>query len=123
MRARATALLLLVLCALAACGASQREKTIKATLATTNTVRDEFIALDSKAQMLIVETATTREEGVSRLLAYRAKRDVIVQGFAIVYKAIATAATTSDDPSVATMLDTFKTLKAAIDAVRKELGP
>lgn len=109
----------LVMCG---CGASARERTIKATLVATNTVRDDFITLDGKAQMMIVDTATTREEGVSRLLAYRAKRDVIVQGFAVVYKAIATAATTSGDPSVATMLDAARKLQAAIAAIREELS-
>lgn len=107
-------------CALSACGASHREKTIKATLSTVNAVRDDFIALDGRAQMAIVDAAKTREEGVSRLEAYRAKRDVITQGFAVVYKAIAVAATTSGDPSVANMLDAAKKLQAAIDAVRKD---
>lgn len=108
----------LVLVMLAACGASQRERTIKATLATVNEVRDAFVTFDRTTQLAIVNAAPTYERGAAALKTYRAKRDLVAEAFAVVYRAIATAATVNDDPSVATMLvaarqiaDAFRSLK------------
>jgi hypothetical protein len=119
--AYAIAIVAIVAFILSACGASHRDRTIKATLASVNAVRDDFIAIDGRAQLAIVEAASTREEGAARLAIYREKRDIIVQGFVVVYKAIATAATTSGEPSVSAMLDAAKKLQAATEAVRKEI--
>lgn len=100
---RPVRLVLLVVLALAACGASQRERTVKATLAAVNETRDAFIVFDRTVQQTIVDTAPTYERGDAALLRYRVKRVRVVDAFALAYRAISIAATVNDDPSVATM--------------------
>lgn len=86
------------------CGASQRDRTIKTTLAAVNETRTAFVVFDRAAQAAIVATAKSYDDGAAKLAAYRAKREIVVDAFAFVYRAIATAATVNDDPSLTAMI-------------------
>lgn len=111
MIARRALQLVVLLCALVACGGKdKRATTIKATLAAVNQARDAYIVFDGKAQNLIADTAQTRAEAVERLATYRAKRELIVEAFTVAYQAIATAAAINDDPSIKTMLTAVEAL-------------
>lgn len=112
-------LILVALVAATACSASQRERTIKATLAAVNESRDAFIVFDRTVQQTIVATAPTYERGVDALAKYRTKREVVVDGFTVVYRAIAIAATVNDDPSVATMIAAAKDIAATWKALKE----
>jgi hypothetical protein len=109
--------LLLMLC-LVACGASARERTLAAALTTTNASRDAFVAFDLEFQRSIVANAKDLESGRRALDDYRKKRESLVQGFALVYQLIATAALASDQPSIAEMLRALQQLKRALDALK-----
>lgn len=110
---------LFLLCAIASCSASQRERTIKATLVAVNESRDAFVLFDRTTQAAIVATAPTYERGAAALVAYRQKREPVVDGFAVVYRAIAIAATVNDDPSVATMIAAAKDIASAWKALKE----
>lgn len=85
------------------CGAGARNTAIKAALTSTDVARDGFIAYDGKHQTDIVNNAKTLDEGKRDLEAYRARRAKIVDGFTLVYHAIASAAAVDNKPSLATM--------------------
>lgn len=86
------------------CSASQRERTIKTTLAAVNETRVAFVVFDRAAQAAIVATATSYEQGATALAAYRAKREIVVDAFSFAYRSIATAATINDEPTLANMI-------------------
>jgi len=110
--------ILIALCLLA-CGASARERTVATALTATNASRDAFVAWDSAHQAALVAKATSLDDGRHLLEAYRRQRDPIVQGFAAVYRLIATAAIVSNDPAaVPALLQATAMLQAAL----KELG-
>lgn len=83
------------------CTASSRQTAIKAALVTADASRDAFMAHDALAQSAIVRDATTLEEGRARLVEYRAKRVKVELAFAVLYRAIAVAATANDDKTAA----------------------
>ena len=110
--------LLIVLVALAACGASAREKVIHATLVSVNSAREGFTQFDRQKQQSIVEAATSLDDGRTRLADYRKKREPVVDAFTTVYRAIAIAAVVSDDPtSLSMLLDVAKRLADALAAL------
>ncbi len=111
-----------VIATVLACGAGQREKTIKATLISVNAERDAFGELDLKAQQAIVAACNPPEcfeaEARRRIEAYREQRAKILASFEAVYRALAIAATS--DVSLRSMLDAIAKLKAALSVIQKE---
>lgn len=103
----------------AACGASQREKAVRASVVAVNAARDGFEAWDAAHQKAIVDKATSREDGEAKLAAYRASRDPIVHGFEIAYRLLAVAATQTDDPSLRAAL---AAAASAVEAATKITG-
>lgn len=106
--------LLIVLCLLVACGASQREKTIKATLVAVNASRAAFGELDLTRQRAILSACnppTCFEADYNKqIAAYRATRESIVKAFEDAYRTIANALALYDDQ---------KSLQAVIDVASK----
>lgn len=121
MRRRPTPILLLVVLAIAACGANKREKTLNATLAAVNVVRETFHAFDDAHQDTIIERATSLEQGRAELAAYREKQAKVVALLVAAYRAIGVAAVASkDDASLRAAVDAFKLLSAAVEELTKE---
>lgn len=110
-------LLVVLLLILASCGASQREQTIKAALATVNQTRDAFVDFDRAAQSNIVEVAPDYERGAAMLALYRKKREPVVEAFAATYRAIAIAAT--GNSALAPMLVVAKQLAAEFTKLKE----
>jgi hypothetical protein len=77
---------------LLACGPNAKQKTLTTTLTGLNAARDGFIAWDNTHQQNIVKKATSLADGQAKLKTYRAKRAKLEAGFAVAYKAVATAA-------------------------------
>lgn len=100
---------------LLACTQDQRQSTIRNTLVTVNAARDGFTTWDRSQQDQIVKDATSREEGVAKLTAYRAERADVVADFEIVYRALAVAATQVDELSLKNAQAAASELIAAID--------
>lgn len=115
--------LLVALVLAAACGASQRERTIKTTLAAVNEARTAFVVFDRAAQSAIVATAKTYDGGVEDLRAYRAKREIVVDAFAFAYRAIATAATLNDERSLTDMITAAAGIAAVVRDFKERASP
>lgn len=96
-----TVLFCTTIISVAACGAHQREITLKATLGAVETARTTFVMWDGKHQLELVQGAATREQGEKELADYRARRALAVDAFVTTVLLIATAATLSDDLSMA----------------------
>jgi hypothetical protein len=108
---------ILALCiVLVGCGATQRQKTITATLAAVDAARDGFVEYDRLHQQGIVNDADSADAARSKLDAYRRKREPLVQAFTTAYRALAIAAALDDDPkSLATMLFVARQLCRALE--------
>lgn len=109
--------LLLFACTLgAACSKSQRQDTLRASLVTVNAARDGFTTWDVEHQQHLVEVAVDRETAVKAVSEYRAAtQKPIVDGFTVAYRALAVAATQTDEPSLKAAIVSVTEL---VDAVR-----
>lgn len=98
------------------CSSNARIDSIHASLVAVDAARDGFVVYDRQHQDDIVDHATSREDGVSKLVAYRKDREAILNGFEIAYRLLATAATQNDDQSLSAAL------RAAGDLVSRIKG-
>lgn len=101
----------------AACGASAREKTVRASLVTTDAARVTFVAYDEHHQHAIVTEAKDEAGGKAALLEWRGKREHAVSTFEVTYRAIAAAAILADDHSLAGLLQAGKLLADELHAL------
>jgi hypothetical protein len=109
---------LLFLCTMmGACNRSQRTDTLRASIVSVNAARDGFLQWDRAHQASIVGAATSRETGEQALASYRHEREPIVNGFSVAYRALALAATQSDDPSLKAALAEAGELVDAVQAM------
>lgn len=106
--------LLFIALALTACGASQRQDTIKTALVSVDASKAAFLAFESTAEQAIIDHATSGADGAAKLTAFRADRVTINNLFNAAYHAIAAAATANDDQSVASMQTAMGLLVAAV---------
>lgn len=115
--ALAWAILLVTL--LAGCGASQREKTLKATLIATNAVRDEFVKFDATHQQQLVKDAESFEAGKVSLEAYRKTRERVLTLFEAVYQGIGAALLLDAKAPLTDLLKTAKDLQDTLSTLMK----
>ncbi len=93
MRPRSSVVLLLVLVASClACGASARDRSLKATFIATQSAQAGFEAWDAQHQLDVANAATSVADGVEKLGAYRESRVAVVLAFESAYRALAAAA-------------------------------
>ena len=86
--------------ALAACGASARDRAIATALTTTNAAALTFEKWDALHQGVLVAKAPDYATGKAELAQYRLEQTKVAQLLAGAYRAIATAATLEDDHSL-----------------------
>ena len=103
-----------------ACGGDQRQRTLHAALVAANVARDGFVAWDAARQAQIISEASSRADAEAKLAAYRQRRDELVTGFERVYRAIATAATQSDRPSLVAAQELGRRLLADLEQIKGE---
>lgn len=96
--------LLAVITILIACGASSREKILRASFTTVEGARVEFVEFDTRKQAEIVGSATSKAQGKEALTKYRQDREKYVQAFVRVYRALTIAVLTSGSPSLQTAM-------------------
>jgi hypothetical protein len=110
--------LLLFACTLgASCDKSQRQDTLRASLITVNAARDGFTVWDVEHQQRLVEDAVDRETAIKAVTEYRTTtQKPIVDGFTVAYRALAVAATQTDEPSLKAALIAATEL---VDAVKR----
>lgn len=104
---------------LMACSKNQRVDTIHTTLLAVNSARDGFTAWDAQHQQALVAAATTREAAEQTVASYHDSRRPVVDGFEVAYRALAVAATQTDELSLSAALTTASEL---IDKVRSMIG-
>lgn len=115
-RLAAIALLVLV----AACGAT-RAKTLRTTLAGVDATAAGFETWDGEHQLALVGQAETRDAAEAELVAYRARREVVVTAFEAAYRALAVAALDPDAGSIAPAVAAAQTVFQLVQQIRR--GP
>lgn len=107
----------------AGCGASQRETTIRTSVAAADTVRDSFLAYDGPHELELARSGPPTPEGkaaaAAAIAAYQAKRSATIdKAFIAAYRAIAIAATLNDQPSLDGIKAAIDQLTAAYKALK-----
>ncbi|HEY5933414.1 MAG TPA: hypothetical protein VIU61_02190 [Kofleriaceae bacterium] len=103
MIARRFPVALVLLIALAACGASQREKTLRATYVSLNAVSDGVLAYSKQREKVIATTAPLATVDAD-LAAFRARVDAVVHKLGAAYHLLAAALVLDDEKvSIATI--------------------
>ena len=91
--------------AIAACGASSRTKALRVNLVALNTARDAVLALSKEREKQIYDSCNpptcTKEEGHARIDAWRGKVDVAIKTIDVGYRSVHDAALLADTKSVA----------------------
>lgn len=105
------------------CAGSQREDTIRASVAAADTIRDSFLAYDGPHELELARSGPPTPEGkaaaAAALAAYQAKRSATVdKAMIVVYRAIAVAATLNDQPSLDGIKAAIDQLTAAYNALK-----
>lgn len=90
--------------ALGACAKNTRTSTIQTAYASVNAASKAFVFYDLQHQQEIVSQGTDRASVEAALTDWRLKRRTVELIFDSAYRAIATAATLDDDPSLQGML-------------------
>ena len=98
-------MLLVMLCLVAACGASSRTRTLRVNLVALNTARDAALALSKEREKQIYDSCNpptcTKEEGHAQVDVWRGKVDVAIKAIDIGYRAVHDGALLDDTKSVA----------------------
>jgi hypothetical protein len=102
-----------------ACTKSQRTDTLRTSLISLNAARDGFTSWDREHQQQIVDQSASRDEALKALETYRDRRKTVADGFEVAYRALALAATQTDDPSLNAALASSRDL---VDAVKALIG-
>lgn len=118
----ARSLALVLLFALVACGPGARDKALSATLLSVNAAAEGFATWDKLHQAAIVDAAPDFAAGTASLLQYRTKRETVVVGFTVAYRALALGAIDGKTP-IPTVLQAAADALAAFDALKAEVGP
>ena len=93
-----------LLCLVAACGASLRTKALRVNLVALNTARDAVLAISKEREKQIYDSCNppicTKEEGHARVDAWRGKVDVAIKVIDVGYRSVHDAALLDDTKSV-----------------------
>lgn len=114
------ACLLLFACTVgASCNKSQRVDTLRASVISVNVARDGFTTWDSHHQAAIIRDAATREAAQTALSEYRDKQSRVVTGFEVAYRALAVAATQTDEPSLHAAIAAASELLELVESIKR----
>jgi hypothetical protein len=90
----------MLLCLVAACGASSRTKALRVNLVALNTARDAVLALSKEREKQIYDSCNpptcAKEEGHARVDTWRGKVDVAIKTIDVGYRAVHDAALLDD---------------------------
>jgi hypothetical protein len=100
-----------------ACGASQRTKTLHATLVAVNTARDGFEVWDLAHQRSLLSSSTTQEDYQARVTAYHERRASVIAAFELAYHALASASVQGDQPSLRSALEQSASLLTLVKTI------
>lgn len=89
---------LVVALALVACGPSARQQTLRATYVAATSAKAGFLAWDREQMQHISRMATSVDDGLAKIAAYKDKRSPVVGAFEAVFHLLAEAAIDDDRP-------------------------
>lgn len=119
MIARRAPAVLLLLALVAACGQSHREKTLRATYVTLDTVSDGLLVYSREREQVIVAEATSKADGQAKLDKHRAVVDELVRRLIAAYRILAAAAVLDDSKiSLTTLTATALALQHAMTELK-----
>jgi len=107
-------LVVVLLGAVTACGASVRARTIRTTFDATNIAADHLVSYSAEHEAAIIHDAISVLDGEANLAAFRARVDVAVKALATTYHAIAEAALLGDG-GLDAMLTAAKVLATGLE--------
>lgn len=96
------------------CGASQRSKTMHATVVSLNAARDGFLAWDDQHQTALVASSVSHEDGMIQLAAYHVRRQVVIDALALAYQMASDAATFTGNVTLRQALDAYTAVTKVI---------
>lgn len=95
--------IVILFCFAAACGASARTKALRVNLVALNTARDATLTISKEREKQIYDgcnpPSCTKEEGHTRVDAWRAKVDVAIKALDLAYRAVHDAGLLGDAKS------------------------
>lgn len=103
------------------CSKNGRNETIHGSLSVLDVAYDKFVDWNATHVLEIATIATTREEAEKALADYEAKRKPVQDGTNLAYRALALAATQSDEISLKRALQMASDLVDAIDKIMRDL--
>ena len=106
-----------IVIALAACGASARQTTIRDTYLAVKAADAAFGQYDADHRAQIVAKATSHENGVALLNEWDGTADRVTRDTKAAFAAIAAAATLNDDQSLASMLSAALIIKTELETL------
>lgn len=105
-----------------ACGHGQRLDTLHTSVLAVTAARDGFTTWDLEHQHKLEGSASSREEALTKVASYRVLQAKVVAGFEVVFKALALAATQTDDPSLVDALQRADDLIASVKDFKSKAG-
>lgn len=100
-----------------ACGPNARQQTIRATLVAGTAMEQAFVTFDEKIQEALIQSATDRANAEAVISAWRKKRITGQEYITELFKAIAIAATFSDDVTLQSMLSSLAITRQQLTAM------
>lgn len=98
MTRRPLPVLLVLLVALAGCGASARQTALRTTHVAMSSAQAAFMKFDKAAQYAILATAGEGDDVRARIAEYRMKRDIVLDKFETAWRALVDAALDDSTP-------------------------
>ncbi len=109
---------LLLLALVAGCAASSRETALKTAYVTLHATDAAWTEYDEVHQDAIVASATSLEDGRTKLAAYRKSRAKAVAALTVAAKAVEAAIVLNDDQSIASLKVAIANAVAAVAVVK-----
>lgn len=103
----------------ASCGPNKRNQTLHTTLLGVRAARNSFMVWNHQHEIDIAKQASSKADGLAKLEAYEAKSQLVLDGFVIVYDAIAAAGTQTDEASLSAALAAAGKIYAAIQDLQR----
>ncbi|HEY1554779.1 MAG TPA: hypothetical protein VGF94_08095 [Kofleriaceae bacterium] len=116
-KAAVTAVLLVCLVGLGACAASSRTTALQGSLTTANAARAAFVAFDAHHQQDLVAQAKDKPSLDTAVATWRTQREPVEKDLTAAYQAIAAAAISDTDPSLAAAVAALVELQQALKTI------
>jgi hypothetical protein len=111
--------LLLLFISSVSCAKNKRNDSLRQAVIAVNAARDGFTQWDLEYRKGIIDKATSRAEAEGALAKYDERKKPVVNGIEFAYRALAVAATQTDEPS---LQDALTAASELVDSFKKLMG-